>query len=173
MLRKSLMAVGAQNVHATNGIVVAGLLVHAVLCLSPLKRDGVVEAATTVHSAEGKTVPAKNLLRIEKDEQTRVIRVYREDGKAPILTENAYDDTRPYIHPIATPDGRGVLTEFRPWHHPHQMGIFWGDGKAPILTENAYDDTRPYIHPIATPDGRGVLTEFRPWHHPHQMGIFW
>jgi|ERR1035438_6333079 hypothetical protein len=126
MLRKSLMAVGAQNVHATNGIVVAGLLVHAVLCLSPLKRDGVVEAATTVHSAEGKTVPAKNLLRIEKDEQTRVIRVYREDGKAPILTENAYDDTRPYIHPIATPDGRGVLTEFRPWHHPHQMGIFWG-----------------------------------------------
>jgi hypothetical protein len=52
--------------------------------------------------------------------------VYSGGGKAPILVENAYDDTRPYIYPMVAPDGKGLLTEFRPWHHPHQMGIFWG-----------------------------------------------
>jgi hypothetical protein len=106
---------------------VPGLLLLLVLNLSPLRKDYVVDARITAHSSEGKLVSAKASLRIERDAQTRVIRVYRDDGsKAPILTENAYDDTRPYIHPIVAPDGKGLQTEFRPWHHPHQMGIFWG-----------------------------------------------
>lgn len=107
------------------GVLVRGLLLLAVLSLLPLRRNGVVEAQTA-RSSERTTLPARNVLRIESDSQTRVIRVYRDDDKAPILTENAYDDTRPYIHPIVAPDGKGLLTEFRPWHHPHQMGIFWG-----------------------------------------------
>ena len=68
----------------------------------------------------------KQFLRIDHDEQCRVIRVFRGDRETPILVENAFDDTRPYIYPVVAPDGNGLITEFRPWHHPHQMGIFWG-----------------------------------------------
>ncbi len=45
---------------------------------------------------------------------------------APILTQNARPDARPYLHPIAAPDGKGVLTEFSPEHHKHQTGLYWG-----------------------------------------------
>ena len=71
-------------------------------------------------------VPAvgKAALRIEQGEDA--IRVYREGGSAPILTQNALLDKRPYLHPIVAPDGKGVITEYRPSHHLHQTGIFWG-----------------------------------------------
>ena len=32
----------------------------------------------------------------------------------------------PYLHPIAAPDGKGVVTEFSPEHHKHQTGLYWG-----------------------------------------------
>ena len=54
------------------------------------------------------------------------IRIYREGGNAPILTQNALPDKRPYLHPVVAPDGKGVMTEYRPSHHLHQTGIFWG-----------------------------------------------
>jgi len=76
--------------------------------------------------AQKESAVAKHSLRVEHDAQNRIITVYRDNEKIPILTENAYDDTRPYIHPIVAPDGKGLITEFRPNHHPHQMGIFWG-----------------------------------------------
>ena len=107
-------------------ITVPGLLLFTALALSPILKDRPLRAQATVDSLQASGVSAKRSLHIEQDSQTRVIRVYRDTGKAPILTENAYDDTRPYIHPIVAPDGKGLLTEFRPWHHPHQMGIFWG-----------------------------------------------
>ena len=30
------------------------------------------------------------------------------------------------IHPIAAPDGKGLVTEFSPEHHKHQTGLYWG-----------------------------------------------
>jgi hypothetical protein len=42
------------------------------------------------------------------------------------VTQQAGPDTRPYLHPIAAPDGRGVLTEASPEHHPHQTGLYFG-----------------------------------------------
>jgi hypothetical protein len=68
----------------------------------------------------------KKPLRAEQDSGSERIHVYRADGKEPVLTENARRDTRPYIHPIIAPDGHGVMTEYRPSHHPHQTGIYWG-----------------------------------------------
>lgn len=57
------------------------------------------------------------------DESLSVFRA----GSAPaLLTQQAPAEARPYIHPITAPDGRGVLTEFRPTHHPHQTGLYWG-----------------------------------------------
>jgi Methane oxygenase PmoA len=123
---KSLVTTKARSVSGPRGIVVQGVLLLGALCLSLLPKGSYLGAQTAAHSTPKEVVSTKNLLRIEQDDQTRVIKVYRDDGKTPILTENAYDDTRPYIHPVAAPDGKGVLTEFRPGHHPHQMGIFWG-----------------------------------------------
>jgi len=43
-----------------------------------------------------------------------------------MLTQIAKPGERPYIHPIIAPDGKGILTQYRPDHHPHQTGIYWG-----------------------------------------------
>lgn len=120
-----MVALRAQNVSTTKCITVPSYLLLAALYLSPITTN-LLKAQTTAHSQQGEATSAKDSLRIEHDDQTRVIKVYRDNGKTPILTENAYEDTRPYIHPIVAPDGTGLITEFRPSHHPHQMGIFWG-----------------------------------------------
>src|SRR6266545_2483677 len=71
------------------------------------------------------TAPAGGLT-IKQDEQAATISVFRAGSSEPVLTENAKPDMRPYLHPIVAPDGNGVLTEFRPAHHPHQTGLYWG-----------------------------------------------
>lgn len=63
---------------------------------------------------------------IKQDEQAGTISVYRSGSQERILTQNAKEDFRPYIHPIMAPDGQGVLTEYRPQHHLHQTGLYWG-----------------------------------------------
>ena len=65
-------------------------------------------------------------LRIEQDEAAASIAVFRGNTTEPILTQIAKKDERPYLHPIVAPDGKGLITEFRPGHHLHQTGIFWG-----------------------------------------------
>jgi hypothetical protein len=91
-----------------------------VLCLAPLPGQ------TPVARSKTDSVPGKRMLRAEQDERTGAIAVYRDGGKEPILTQSALRDERPYLHPIVAPDGKGLLTEYRPSHHPHQTGIFWG-----------------------------------------------
>jgi hypothetical protein len=83
--------------------------------------------AAHAQKSKGDTQAAhNNILRAEQDERTQTINVYRNTGKEPILTQNAIRDMRPYLHPIVAPDGKGLLTQFRPAHHLHQTGIFWG-----------------------------------------------
>jgi putative membrane-bound dehydrogenase-like protein len=65
-------------------------------------------------------------LTIAQDEQEGTISVLRAGTREAILTQHARPDMRPYIHPIAAPDGKGVLTEFSPSHHTHQTGLYWG-----------------------------------------------
>lgn len=55
----------------------------------------------------------------------RRIEVCRADGQA-FVTQNAGENQRPFIHPLLAPDGRGVLTEDRPGHHPWQHGLYVG-----------------------------------------------
>src|SRR5690606_23811679 len=52
--------------------------------------------------------------------------VMRKGGEDTLLTQHARADFRPYIHPIAAPDGKGILTEYSPGHHKHQTGLYWG-----------------------------------------------
>ena len=68
----------------------------------------------------------QTLLRAQQDETTGAISVFRAGEQEPILTQNAAPDFRPYLHPIASPDGQSVLTEFSPGHHKHQTGLYWG-----------------------------------------------
>ena len=66
------------------------------------------------------------ILTVQYDEQAGTISTFRSGEELPILSQHARPDSRPYIHPIAAPDGDGVLTEYRPDHHPHQTGLYWG-----------------------------------------------
>ena len=43
----------------------------------------------------------------------------------PILTQHAFPDMRPYLHPIVAPAGKGTPTENSSGHHKHQRGE-WG-----------------------------------------------
>ncbi len=54
------------------------------------------------------------------------ISVFRGTEKIPILVQNAKSDFRPYLHPIAAPDGNGLVTQYSPEHHKHQTGLYWG-----------------------------------------------
>jgi len=65
-------------------------------------------------------------LRIETDDKAGTISIFSFNSSEPILVQNAKEDIRPYIHPIVAPDGTGVLTEYRPKHHLHQTGLYWG-----------------------------------------------
>jgi putative membrane-bound dehydrogenase-like protein len=65
-------------------------------------------------------------LRIELSRTSDALSVYRQGTDQPILTLHARPDFRPYLHPIVAPDGRGVVTQDRPPHHPHQTGLYWG-----------------------------------------------
>ena len=103
----------------------AGLLVCA-LCLAVVLGQTRAAPIDTKRNAQLGSATRKTKLRIEQDQQTRTIKVYPDGAKEPILTQNALQDVRPYIHPIIAPDGKGVLTEYRPSHHLHQMGMFWG-----------------------------------------------
>ncbi|HTE25686.1 DUF6807 family protein [Flavitalea sp.] len=80
----------------------------------------------TPRGTEGAGIsPAKSLL-LKQDAVSGAIFVLKQDRKDTVLTQVAKADERPYIHPINAPDGKGVLTEYRPEHHPHQTGIYWG-----------------------------------------------
>jgi putative membrane-bound dehydrogenase-like protein len=65
-------------------------------------------------------------LELRRDDSTDTISVYRERGDEPILTQNFSKDSRPYIHPIVSPDGRGVLTGADSGDNSNVSGLFWG-----------------------------------------------
>ncbi|MEN8773069.1 MAG: DUF6807 family protein [Akkermansiaceae bacterium] len=69
---------------------------------------------------------AKINLELNHDPEAGLITVRHGDSKDPILTQVAGPTTRPYLHPIVAPDGKGELTEFSPGHHKHQTGLYWG-----------------------------------------------
>ena len=52
--------------------------------------------------------------------------VHRTGQASPLVVQNAPPDTRPWLHPIAAPDGKGILTEVSPGHHKHQTGLYVG-----------------------------------------------
>jgi len=58
--------------------------------------------------------------------QDQTLQIFRVGDETPIVTQHAARDRRPFLHPIVAPDGRGVLTENEPPHHPWQHGLYVG-----------------------------------------------
>lgn len=52
--------------------------------------------------------------------------VFRSGSAEPIIVQNAQEDKRPFLHPIAVPGGSGSVTEEAPAHHPWQHGLYIG-----------------------------------------------
>lgn len=73
---------------------------------------------------EGPAMASELTIRVSKDRNS--ISVFRQGTRTAILTQNAQQNHRPYLHPIVAPDGNGVLTENSPGHHRHQTGLYWG-----------------------------------------------
>lgn len=76
--------------------------------------------------AQDSSTPDVSQLRVIQDDDSGTIKIYLNINTEPILVQNAQDKIRPFIHPIVAPDGNGILTEYRPGHHTHQTGIYWG-----------------------------------------------
>lgn len=117
------------------------------------------------------------------------VSVYRGEASEPILVQNAEEDRRPYIHPIVSPDGIGVVTENSPSHHLWQHGLyvglndvngvgFWSEGLAktgadtdgsfhPHILGNPEADENHASWAISTeyrsPAGDPILDETQDW----------
>ncbi len=72
------------------------------------------------------TVLPGQSFRVEHDPVSGLLNVYGQGIDSAVITQNAKEGIRPYLHPIRTPGGGGVLTEIHPDHHPHQTGVYWG-----------------------------------------------
>lgn len=104
-----------------------------------------------------------SLLRVESS--TSVIRIFRGQEQTPILEQRAPVNERPYIHPIVAPDGKGILTENAPSHHPWQHGVytglndvngigFWAEG---VHNDPKDGSFRPLPLKAATAEGNRVI----------------
>jgi hypothetical protein len=121
-------------------------------------------------------------LTIRHDEQAGTLSVFRAGTNDLVLTQHAKPDFRPYLHPIAAPDGKGVLTEYSPGHHKHQTGLYWGftrvNGRdyfhhpqgdywrrvAARVVQGAGPEVRwQTVYDLLDSTGKAVLTETQNW----------
>ena len=122
------------------------------------------------------------LLQIDHDVLAGTLSVFRLGEKTPILTQNAKENFRPYLHPIVAPDGKGVLTEYSPGHHKHQTGLYWGftrvNGRdyfhhpdadywkrisVKVIQAEGKSVKWQTVYDLLAEDGSAVLTETQTW----------
>ncbi|MBO0933629.1 PVC-type heme-binding CxxCH protein [Fibrella aquatilis] len=142
-------------------------------------------------SSLGATVVAPKPLVIKQDKNDEAISVYRAGEKTPLLTQVTKADFRPYLHPIAAPDGKGVLTEYSPGHHKHQTGLYWGftrvNGRdyfhhpqgdywrrvsAKVVPAKGNAVGWQTVYNLIDSTGKAVLTETQNWSMREQNGTF-
>ena len=110
------------------------------------------------------------LLTILQDPEAGTLSVFRKGSAAVLVTQNAKPNFRPYLHPIAAPDGKGQLTEYSPGHHKHQTGLYWGFTRvngagAPMDTVRKYFYQKDKFPAMQKSIGRDFF------HHPE--GEYW
>ncbi len=128
--------------------------------------------------AWGAVAPAP--LRAERTD-SGALRIYRGDASQPILVQEAKPDFRPFIHPIVSPDGKGILTEDAPGHHLWQHGLYVGLNEVNGVDFWKHDELfhpRPLARPRVSghharwsvttewrsPARERLLTETQQWH---------
>ena len=126
-------------------------------------------------------------LHVRHDEEAGTIEIFVDGSTTPVVTQHARPGDRPYIHPILSPDGAGVLTEYRPEHHPHQTGLYWGLKKvngrdyfmnwredhyrrvsAHVIRERGARVRWQTVYDLLGEDGKPVLTETQNWTMQHR-----
>ncbi len=110
------------------------------------------------------------VLSIVQDEAANTLSIVRKGEPEVLVTQNARPDFRPYLHPIAAPDGNGQLTEYSPGHHKHQTGLYWGFTRvngtgAPMDTVHKYFYQKDKFPEMQKSIGRDFF------HHPE--GEYW
>ena len=110
------------------------------------------------------------------------VTVERHGSDAPLVTQIARPDFRPFLHPLAAPDGKGTLTEYSPGHHKHQTGLYWGftrvNGRdyfhhpegdywkrvsARVLTAEGDAVQWQTVYDLLDQDGESILRESQIW----------
>lgn len=102
--------------------------------------------------------------------------IHRPGSSAPLLVQHAPAHRRPFIHPLAAPDGEGALTEDMPHHHPWQRGLyvglndldgigFWKEGKGEVGESDGTFHPAPLEAP-ALQEGRVCWTVRTQWQAP-------
>ncbi|WP_198439681.1 PVC-type heme-binding CxxCH protein [Pareuzebyella sediminis] len=128
-----------------------------------------VSACVTRNEEKQRSTVTKQL-EIELDPSGNSLSVVRKGGEEPLVVQNARPDFRPFLHPIASPDGNGVLTEYSPGHHKHQTGLYWGftrvnGEEVPADTVQKYFYKKDKLPQIQEKIGRDFF------HHPE--GDYW
>ncbi|MGH9370606.1 MAG: DUF6807 family protein, partial [Vicinamibacterales bacterium] len=148
-------------------------------------------ARTLLPRNQERARPAGTGLAIDQNERDGTISVFRAGQGEPIVTQNARVDARPYLHPIAAPDGQGVLTEFSPAHHRHQTGLYWGftraNGRdyfhnpqgdywrrvsATVLQASGEEVRWQTVYDLLDAAGQAMLTETQRWSMRERDGKF-
>ncbi|MBL7871782.1 MAG: PmoA family protein [Cyclobacteriaceae bacterium] len=110
------------------------------------------------------------VLSIINDDEANTLSVIRKGESEILVTQHAKPNFRPYLHPIAAPDGKGQLTEYSPGHHTHQTGLYWGFTRvngtgAPMDTVHKYFYQKDKFPDMQKSIGRDFF------HHPE--GEYW
>src|SRR3546814_478593 len=128
---------------------------------------------------------------IVQDDEAGTISVFRGNEQTAVLTQNAQEYVRPYIHPIVAPDGKGESTEYSPGHHQHQTGLYWGftrlngrdyfhnPGKgywrrvaARVITAEGTEVSWQTVYDLLDENGQTVMTETKTWNMQVENGSF-
>ena len=103
-------------------------------------------------------------------------------GNIALLTQNAKEGFRPYMHPVKDAKGKGNLTQFSPGHHKHQTGLYWGmtrvNGRdyfhnpssdhwkrkaVNVIQEKGESVKWQTIYDMLDKDGKSQMTETQSW----------
>ena len=159
------------------------------LDLSPLDDTEVVNLLSKNQDIPSLQSPLP--IRIEKDPHSESIKVFSGQSDKLIFTQVAKKKERPFIHPVIAPDGNGVMTEYRPTHHPHQTGIYWGlkkvngrdyfmnwnedywRGVSADIVENQDDKVRwRTVYEMLDDKGSTIMVETQEWTMQHYDGYY-
>ena len=148
-----------------------------------------INALSAVYAQDEQT-PEPTILKAVHDEGANTISIFRGNETDTLLIQNSQEQIRPFIHPIHAPDGKGLLTEYRPDHHntdhTHQTGLYWGLKRvnerdffatcckvgttgyhqkvsANVIRETGEEVSWQTVYDLLNEEGNTILTETQTW----------